>query len=164
MNQSNSDIAKKYPNDSFPRIFWDQHFEAITKKDPRQIKWHPAMIKWCLSLKLQSSSCYNALRSSGVIKLPSDRTLRDYVNWAKPTTGFSTDVDKQLLAEAAIGSSQTPSSHQYVCLIFDECKVKEDLVYNKLSGELIGYTQISDINRHLDAVEQLCKGSVHACT
>ena len=62
-------------------------------------------IKWCLSLKLQSSSCYNALRSSGVIKLPSDRTLWDYTNWTKATTGLNTDVDKQLLTEAKIHSS-----------------------------------------------------------
>ena len=92
--------------------------------------------------------------------MPSDRTLRDYVNWAKPTTGFSTSVDNQLLAEAAIGSSLTPSHHQYVCLVFDECKIKEDLIYNKHSGELIGYTDVSGINGHLSAVEQSLKESV----
>ena len=43
----------------------------------------------------------------------SDRALRDYVNWAKPTTGFSTSVENQLFAEAAIGSSLTPSHHQF---------------------------------------------------
>ena len=146
VTQSNDDIAKQYPQDSFQQIFWDQHYEALTKKNPHQIQWHSAMIKWCLSLKLQSSSCYNTLRPSGVIQMPSDRTLRDYVNWAKPTTGFSTSVDNQLLAEAVIGSSLTPSHHQYVCLVFDECKIKEDLIYNKHSGELIGYTDVSGIN------------------
>ena len=60
------------------------------------------MIKWCLSLKLLSSSCYNALRSSGLIKLPSERTLRDYTNWTKSTTGLSVSVDQQLLSEANI--------------------------------------------------------------
>ena len=115
--------------------------------------------KWCLRLKLRSSSCYNAIRSSGVLHLPSERTLQDYVNWAKPTTGFSTSVDNQLLSEAAIGSSQIPDHHQYVCLVFDKCKVKEDLVYNKHSGELIGYTNASDINGFLNAVDQSCKES-----
>ena len=159
MDNSTDAILQKYPPNSFHRIFWGQHSKAIRQNDARQIRWHPAMIKWCLSLKLQSSSCYNALRSSGVIKLPSDRTLRDYTNWTKATTGLNTDVDKQLLTEAKIHSSETPSYHQYVALVFDECKVKEDLIYNKHTGELIGYSNITDINTHLRAVEQSCKGS-----
>ena len=115
------------------------------------------MIKWCLSLKLLSSSCYNALRSSGLIKLPSERTLRDYTNWTKSTTGLSVSVDQQLLSEANIESCD---QNRYVCLIFDECKIKEDLVYNKHSGELIGFTDITDINNHLKSVEQSYSGSI----
>ena len=50
----------------------------LQKKNRRQTRWHPAMIKWRLSLKYLSSSCCNALRSSNVIQLPPERTLRDY--------------------------------------------------------------------------------------
>lgn len=41
--------------------------------------------------------------------------------------------------------------NQYV---FDECKIKEDLVYNKNTGEVIGFTDITDINNQLNLVEQ----------
>ena len=47
------------------------------------------MIKWCLSLKFALSSAYEALRSSGVVRLPSSRTLRDYTHFVKAHSGFS---------------------------------------------------------------------------
>lgn len=120
----------KYQNDI--NVAHDVH----TNKDARQIRLHPAMIKWRLGLLLLSSSCYNALRSSGVITLPSERTLRDYTNWTKATPGFGVHVGKQLLAETHLDSSDY---HRYVCLAFDECKVKEELIYNKHTRELIGH-------------------------
>lgn len=125
MDEFNDDI-KSHPNGSFHRVFWEQHYNSITKNNRRQIRWHPAMIKWCLSLKYLSSSCYNALRSSNVIQLPSERTLRDYSNWTKATTGFSVDVDQQILSEANLENS--PDYHRYICIAMDECKIKEDLI------------------------------------
>ena len=100
MDEFNDDIIKSHPNGCFHRDFWEQYYNSITKNNRRQIRWHPAMIKWCLSLKYLSSSCYNALRSSNVIQLPSERTLRDYSTWTKATTGFSVDVHQQILSEA----------------------------------------------------------------
>ena len=46
------------------------------------------MIRWCLNLNLISSGVYGALRSSGVLVLPSERTLRDYTHWVKAASGF----------------------------------------------------------------------------
>ena len=57
------------------------------------VRWHPAMIKWCLHLKFLSSSAYHALRSSGVIKLPSKQTLHDYTHWIWAGVGFQDEVD-----------------------------------------------------------------------
>ena len=45
---------------------------------------------------------------------------------------------------------------KYVALVFDEVKIKEDLIYNKHSGELIGFVNITDINQHLSALERAC--------
>ena len=50
------------------------------------------MIKWCLNLKLMSSSAYSALRTSGALTLPSERTLHDYTHFIKPDVGFSNEV------------------------------------------------------------------------
>ena len=92
------------------------------------------------------------LMHAGVVKLPSERTLRDYTNIIKARSGLQRDVDEQLVKEANI----TLEHEKYVALIFDEVKVKEDLVYNKHSGELIGFVDITDINQHLSAIERTC--------
>ena len=69
-------------------LFWNQQLELLKFKDKRQIRWHPMMIRWCLSLKLLSSASYLALRSSNLVILPSERTLRDYTHIVKAKTGF----------------------------------------------------------------------------
>lgn len=51
---------------------------------------------------------------------------------------------------------------KYVALVFDEVKVKEDLVYNKHSGELIGFVNVTDINQHLTALERACSDNSEA--
>ena len=49
-----------------------------------------------------STACYNAIRTSGLISLPSERILRDYTHWIKAGVGFSAEVDAQLVKEAKI--------------------------------------------------------------
>ena len=46
-----TDIMQQYPKDSFPRIFWQQQMEAASRKNARTMRWHPLMIRWCLSLR-----------------------------------------------------------------------------------------------------------------
>ena len=45
-------------NDNFQRfkeLFWKQQEQAFSKKNPRSIRWHPLVIKWCLYLHHKSS-------------------------------------------------------------------------------------------------------------
>ena len=42
-------------------------------------------------------------------------------------------------------------------LIFDEDKVKENLVFNKHSGELIGFLDIGEVNNQFVQFEEACK-------
>ena len=41
---------EKLPKDSFRRIFWEQQMEALTK-NPKNMWWHPLMIRLCLYIK-----------------------------------------------------------------------------------------------------------------
>lgn len=73
-----------------------------------------------------SSGAYNFLRDSGVISLPSQRTLRDYTYYIPMTTGFANEVDGELMEAAhveACGEWQ-----RCVVLILDEMHIKQDLV------------------------------------
>ena len=102
-------------------------------KDARSMRWDPLMIRWCLYLRHLSSSSYDMLRESGVIKLPSQRTLRDYTYYTKAKAGFSCEVDHQLIVAAKIDIC--PEREKYVVIIMDEMHIKEDIVYDKHSGK-----------------------------
>ena len=152
MEEKTDEILQKYPSDSFHHLFWNQQLEALRVRDKRQIRWHPMMIRWCLSLKLISSASYHALRSSNLLVLPSERTLRDYTHFVKAKPGFQPEIDQQLCRDAKLDS--IPDYQKYVCLVFDEIKVKEDLVYDKHSANLLGFVRIGEVNDHLSRFEK----------
>ncbi len=74
MQENMKDVHAAFPEGTFRRVLWDQQIENSKKPDTRQYRWHPIMIKWCLNIKLISSAAYHAIRSSGFITLPSERT------------------------------------------------------------------------------------------
>lgn len=97
MRDNFTQVATAYKEKTFERIFWEQHAKASACGDARGIRWHPAMIKWCLYLRHLSGKAYETVRNSGVLKLPSQRTLRDYTHYIPSTVGFSAQVDDMLM-------------------------------------------------------------------
>ncbi len=51
------------------------------------------------SMVYTSSSVYYGAPTAGFIKLPSERTLRDYTKYFKPKSGYQVEVIKQLQNE-----------------------------------------------------------------
>ena len=155
MELEEKSILKKYPEDSFQRVFWQQQKEA-SSKDKRGMRWHPAMIKWCLYLYHQSSKAYETLRTSGCLHLPFKRTLRDYTHCVKSSAGFSAEVDLQLMQAAGIPSYQEWET--FVVLLLDEMNIREDRVYEKQTGSLVGFANLGDVSNHLQSYDELVKG------
>ena len=54
----------------------------------------------------------------------------------------------------AIGLPSCQQLQKLVILLIDEMYIKEDLVYNKHSGQLIGFASLGDVNDHLLAFER----------
>ncbi len=54
MRENAKGIADKHPSGTFARVFWEQQMKASSLCDARQMRWHPAMIKWCLYLRHRS--------------------------------------------------------------------------------------------------------------
>ena len=125
------------------KLFWQQQ----QKNSPRSVngrRYHPMIIRWCLSIACKSSSAYDELRGtfngSGIIELPSQRQLRNYSNAIKPRTGFNPEIVDTL----ANMVKPYKSFERYVSVLFDEMKVQSGLVWDKHSGELIGYVDLGD--------------------
>lgn len=134
MEAHTQDIHQRHAPDTFARLFWDQQLQASRAKTTSGMRWHPLMIKWCIYLRHLSSSSYEALRQSGCVTLPSQRTLRDYTHFSCAQAGFSVDTDQQLLRVMEVQTC--PEWKKQVVLLMDEMHIKADLVYDKFSGEL----------------------------
>lgn len=121
--------------------------KAATKDDsPTGMRWNPAMIRWCVYLQKKSSTAYELIRKSKCLYLPSQRTLCEYIHHNKPDIGFSNELDEQLIRDSKLESLE---DHQkYVSMIADEMYIKQGLVYNKTTGDLVGYCRIGEINDH----------------
>ena len=105
------------------------------------------VIKFCLNLASKSQSAYKELRydqktGSGVLILPSSRTLRDYKNYIRPTRGFNPAVISELSKKTA----DFKPHERFVSILFDEMKIQEDLVWDKYSGELISFVDLGDVD------------------
>ena len=123
----------------FMNLFWQQQ-QKLFSSSAKGVRFHPMIIRFCLSLAAKSASCYEELRNSGILKLPSQRTLRDYRNFVKPKPGFN-----KLVIDELVGLTKSYSNTQrYIVLLFDEMKIRSNLVFDKNTGQLIGFTDLGD--------------------
>ena len=97
----------------------------------------PLVIKWCIYLRHLSGSAYELLCNTGCLKLPSQRTLRDYTYL---TFGYSSEIDAQLMKAQYV---------RCIGLIIDEVYIKEDLVLDKSTEELIGFRNLGETKNQL---------------
>ena len=83
-------------------LLWQQQKEIAEKKDSRGMRWHPLMIRWCLSIYYTSASAYKQLSSNKLsfLKLPHLSTLQKYRDFTKATSGFNADILNELMTEA----------------------------------------------------------------
>ena len=108
---------------------------------------------------LTSSKTYEIIRESGFICLPSKRTLCDYTHWIKLKPGFNAEVFTYLKTEAKVDQLTDWERYcnilscfwyniiaidRFVVLAFDEMKIREDLVFDKETGEITGFVDYGE--------------------
>lgn len=153
MNTSGKFISDIYSDEnSYQRLFWMEQLKYNSLADKRGMRWHPMIVKWCIFLKSKSANTYDALRNSGFIHLPSERTLYDYTNYIEKGVGLQPDIISMLHGEMI---KMDMSGHRkLVGLLHDEIKIQSDLVYDKHSGELIGFVNLGKINNDLLHIDE----------
>ena len=73
INKSDHDLFKTMLKDKMPQfeqgspqwLLWNQQPEQASKKDSRTMRWHPLIIRWCLSIYLVSPAAYCQMASKG---------------------------------------------------------------------------------------------------
>ena len=131
-------------------LLWQQQISAASKKSKKGIRWHPSLIKWCIALYTKSPSTYEMLKKSQFLILPHKNTLRDYIHYTDFSSGLNVDVMNRLKKDVQFES--LPSFKRNVTLVFDEMRIKDDLIYNTATGALIGFIEQGSGN---DAIDEL---------
>ena len=73
----------------------------------------------------------------------------------KSHEGFSEDNDVMLME--AVQVDTCAERDKYVSILMDEMYIREDIVYEKHSGKMIGFANLGDVNNHLAIFEQRLK-------
>jgi len=98
----------------FMKLFWEQQ-KKLFSRSSTGVRYHPMIIRFCLSLAAKSPSCYEELRNSKVLILPSQRRLKDYRNAIRPQRGFN----QQIVEELKSLTESYFDVQRYVVLLFD---------------------------------------------
>ena len=132
--------------EEFLEILIRDQAKALNKSKVK--KWNPAVIKWCPQIYSKSKSTYNDIRLSIGLKLPSGRTLSDYKNFNSTKSGWRSGTIRSMRNK--LDEQKAPKHANLGGLFFDETKIKEELVFDSSSWELIGFVDIGD-----DSVKKL---------
>ena len=146
------DVIKNFKEGSIQQIFWEQQKNYSSLKNKKSMKWHPLLIRFALSLKYASSSAYHMARNSGLIALPSDRTLRDYTHWTTVKDGIQKEMVQQMKKCLRFEDMQT--YEKQFALSMDEMKIRSGLVFKKDTGELTGFCNLGQVNHDLEKLSE----------
>ncbi len=79
-------------------------------------------------------------KGTGILILPSRRRSRDYKNYIRPQQGFNPEIVQGVIEK----TKEFADAERYFVLALDEMKIQEDLVWDKHTGELIGFVDLGD--------------------
>ena len=136
--------------DEFLEILLKDQAKALNTPT-KQMRWHPTVIQWCLRIYCKSHNLYNEMRLSGGLKLPSGRILSDYKNFNSPKSGWHSSTIQAM--KDRLEKMKAPKHAKLGGLFFDEVKIKEGLVFDSSTWELVGFTDIKEDNFESDSVK-----------
>jgi hypothetical protein len=154
VNTCGEEMEEVLGKDPLAHLLWQQQKEALLKG--KQVRWHPAVIRWCVAIQSKSSAAYKLIRQSGFMRLPHHSTLHSYTHFTDPTTGFNLNMLHRIVADYKIGDRAEFESN--VCLLFDEMKIKAGLVFSMKSGRVVGFTDVGSVGNELANFERRCRG------
>ena len=83
MNKLMEELVNDENNSPYQKLLIEQQLKYNRLRNPKSMRWHPMIIKWCLYVKSKSPKAYKTLKESQFMNLPSERTLYDYSHYIK---------------------------------------------------------------------------------
>jgi len=139
----------------FVKSFWEEQKRATLVKKGCGMRWHPFLLRWALHIKSISMAAYRAMRDSGIIKFPSERTLYEY-SYANPTEEGIQESVAGRLAEAVMKFDDDFKT--YFVLMMDEMYIFRNVVYRKGIGDVVGYVKLDDVETEMLALQKELDG------
>ncbi|KAK3925604.1 Transposable element P transposase [Frankliniella fusca] len=160
VEQSMSDALSEILSDSkitpAQSIFMQQQIKASQVEKSSSMRWHPTMLRLALAVHLTSPSAYELLRDTGMVKLPSSRTLFEYSHANRIKEGIDAVVIEKLsarvtkLTEEINPTTKVQDKHKkYHILMADEMYISQNLIFQKTSG----FTSLDDIDSEIRNLE-----------
>ena len=128
----------------FMKLFWEEQQKYLSTSKT-SVRYHTMIIRNCLGLAAKSPAVYDEIRldekaNSGFVVLPSRRQLQNYENYIRPKQCFNKDIIQELSTIV----SPFQENEKYGIILLDEMKIKEDLVLDKHTEDLIGFVDLGD--------------------
>ena len=94
----------KFDDNTPQSLLWNQQKEFASKNDLRGMRWHPLIVRWCLSIYHSSPAAYRQLsnKTLGFLNLPHSNTLNKYSSFTSPSVGFNPDIISRLVDDSNI--------------------------------------------------------------
>ena len=140
-------------------LLWQQQLEQASKNDSKSMRWHPLIIRWCLSIYHTSPAAYRQIASkrNKFLCLPHVNTLKKYINFTEAKSGFNPDIVEKRIEDSHL--AELSELQKNVSLIFDEIKIKSGLVFRRSTGKLVGFTEMGELNEELRVLQDNLDGS-----
>ncbi|XP_078382573.1 uncharacterized protein LOC144665241 [Oculina patagonica] len=133
-------------------LFWEEQDKALRAKGARGHRWHPKIIRLCLSIWNRSPEAYHEMATSGMLRLPSGRLLQYYKNSVSQNSGLNEDVLQWMEQEA----EKLKLTEYGKCggIILDEMSIQEDLQMKKVNGctKLIGLVSLGQEHEDMNSL------------
>lgn len=152
VNENDEAVKAAYHPESFEHLFWSQQRKSMLQSRWDGIQWSSsgASIYGCWEfLSIPCSPVYRSIKAA----------IRAHLTWLHQHHRGKIGLPKWGGWTVRQGGKRTGIgwSWEVYCTHF---WWSEDLVYNKHSGELVGFVNVTDINKHLVAFEKICQKEV----
>lgn len=131
------------------QIFIREQILASQVKKSCAVKWHPVIVRIALKIVMGNTQQYDSIR--GILHLPSSRKLFDYSQYVGVEDGVSVAAVEDLREK--MSKFEGDVHEKYHALLMDEIHVSKNLVYSRMSGELVGFVKLDEVGKEMSILE-----------